>query len=567
MPDPQPHTYLALTIGPVVKTLLEARKTRELWAASYLLSTLMKHLIDQLDPDKEHILIPRIPDTVHEKTLYGAGIYPDRLFMKADGWTAAQVDKCIDVALRELAEDCLLESDWENDEGKEERIGQAVKFWQLFFRIRYVLKKLDDISNGALSYKLTPYLESAELEDTCFPEEPEINELLELFQEDRIYKAPLSWALKGESRGVYDPIMTHTSFFPSTSEIGAIELHAKVSGALFEIADALRKEKDAPRKEKVEESEAYFQRIEEHKELKKHFRPRHKYFCIVQADGDGIGEAVKKLGDEKGYKSFSETLAEFGVEAARVINEYGGKPVYIGGDDLLFLAPVQNGSETVFDLILNLDKEFPKEKLHPDASLSYGLNIVYYKFPLFEAIGDAYEILKKAKKHENKDGKKKNAVSFRFTKHSGSFFTATFSKSFLEKAVSAMQAFESFNPEGRKGLVSSLMYKVQTLESLLENMAKQEETKKAKNPEYQFDLTGRLEHFFDAYFNEWKGESGFKEQRKATSDLLVAAYHEAGIGKKNWLSLFYATMRLIDFMSEPTEIQQNDLENIPASAE
>lgn len=554
------HHYLALTIGPVVKTLQEARKTRELWAASYLLSTLMKYLIEQLDPGQKHILIPQIPASVHEEALYGAGIYPDRLFMKADGWTAAQVNKCIDAAMRKLAEDCLLKSDWENDEGKEARIGQALKFWRPFFRIRYVIKKLDGVSDGALSYELTPFLENAELEDTCFPEEPESNELLELFQEDRIYKAPLSQALQGANRGVYDPIMTYTSFFPSTPEIAAMELHTKVPGALLEIADELRKEK-------VEESETYFQKIEEHKELKKYFRSRHKYFCIIQADGDGIGQAVKKLNNEKDYKSFSETLAEFGAEAALAINEFGGKPIYIGGDDLLFLSPVQNGMETIFDLILKLDKKFPKEKLHPDASLSYGLNIVYNKFPLFEAIGDAYDILKNAKKYENKGGKKKNAVSFRFTKHSGSFFSATFSKKFLSEAVVALQTFEGFNPKGRKGLVSSLMYKVQTLEPLLENMARQEEIKKANDPEYQFDLISRLEHFFDAYFNEWKGESGFKEQRKATGDLLLAAYREAGIGKKNWLSLFYAVMRLIDFISEPAEIQKNDPENIPAAAE
>lgn len=554
MPNPQSHTYLALTIGPIIKTLLEARKTRELWAASYLLSTLMKHLVDQLDPDSENVLIPKIPGSVLDKTLYGAGIYPDRLFMQADGWSAKQIDTCIELALRKLAEECLLESERATDKEKEALIDEAMKFWRPFFRIRYVLKELGDITGGNLSKRLTPYLENAELEDTCFPEEPETNELLKLFQEGRIYNTNLSNGLRGDNRGVYGPIMTSSSFFPSTAEIGAIELHTKVPGALFDIADKLREEKE-------EESETYFRRIEQHVELRKHFQLRHKYFCIVQADGDSVGKAIQQLKDEEGYREFSETLASFGADAADIINKYGGKPIYIGGDDLLFLAPVQNGAKTIFNLIQDLDEAFPKEKLHEDVSLSYGLNIAYYKFPLFEAIADAYAILSEAKQYKSKAGKRKNAVSFRFTKHSGSYFEATFSKSFLEKAIVAIDAFESFSPKGRKGLVSSLMYKVQTLESLLDGMALQKGTEVGDG----LGLKGRLDHFFDSYFNEWEGETGFVEQREATGDLLLAAYREAGSGKDKWLSLFYATMRLIDFMSETSEQQQYDPENISSA--
>ena len=52
MEDVKKTLYLAITIGPILKTLMEARRTRELWAGSVLLSTLMKHLILELDPKK-----------------------------------------------------------------------------------------------------------------------------------------------------------------------------------------------------------------------------------------------------------------------------------------------------------------------------------------------------------------------------------------------------------------------------------------------------------------------------------------------------------------------------------
>lgn len=572
--------YLALTIGPIIKTLMEARRTRELWAGSFLLSTLMKQLLLALDPQGDRVLIPKIPAAVASGTLYGAGIYPDRLFMKADGLQKSDVEAAIKTALAGLAKEVLLKAE-SNDA---ERISQAVDFWQRFFRIRYVLKPMADISQGKLSLDLTPYLETQELEDTSFPEEPvgqardeskdsleagnaaaskqsEPNELLNLFDEKRIYQVPLSDGLKNANRGVYDPILTPASFFPSTLELAAFELFAKEGGQLLRISEETRKAKD-------EGSELFYQKLLEEPSLRQHFRPRHKYFCIVQADGDNIGKAIKRLNDEKSYSRFSEELAQFGQDAALKINEFGGKPVYIGGDDLLFLAPVYNGQDTIFKLIQDLDVAFKAKNLHSEASLSFGLNVVYYKYPLFEAISEAYSILHEAKDYKSKQGKKKNAVAFRLTKHSGTYFSAAFSKNFLKSALAALGVFQTSAPLGKKGVVSALIFKIRTLEQLLKDVISQEEAKKAGDLQYTPDLSGRLKAFFEAFFNEWKQDTAFEQQREAVQELLLVAYSEAG--SKKWLTLFYAMMRFIDFMFAPNEVQiqsqPNDSENNVASA-
>ena len=79
--------YIGLTIGPIDKTLALARKTRELWGASYLFSYMMKEIIKNLlenGINQENIIIPYALDLELHPYAYGAGIYPDRLVFRAD---------------------------------------------------------------------------------------------------------------------------------------------------------------------------------------------------------------------------------------------------------------------------------------------------------------------------------------------------------------------------------------------------------------------------------------------------------------------------------------------------
>lgn len=122
----------------------------------------------------------------------------------------------------------------------------------------------------------------------------------------------------------------------------------------------------------------------------------------------------------------SAALSEFGFEAKKLIEKFGGMPIYAGGDDLLFIAPVvgEDGRTTIFDLLENLeDNAFdPVKALVPNASLSFGVSITYFKFPMYESLGMARALLfDQAKKV---DGKR--AVAWTLQKHSGERFSAEF---------------------------------------------------------------------------------------------------------------------------------------------
>lgn len=71
-------TYSAINIGPITKTIMMARKPRDLWAASYMFSYLMKCIISVLP--KDNIISP----CVSENTRKDIGLYPDRIYLNCD---------------------------------------------------------------------------------------------------------------------------------------------------------------------------------------------------------------------------------------------------------------------------------------------------------------------------------------------------------------------------------------------------------------------------------------------------------------------------------------------------
>jgi len=135
------------------------------------------------------------------------------------------------------------------------------------------------------------------------------------------------------------------------------------------------------------------------------------YFAVIVADGNGMGKVIEKKGIEN-IKSISKGLFDFIVE--NNIYEYTislkGELIYAGGDDVLAFLPV----DRVFEYIEKLNEDF-KKSLGKDVSLSFGISINYYKFPLREAIKESWGLLYDAK---NK-GERKAAFSLRLRKHSG----------------------------------------------------------------------------------------------------------------------------------------------------
>jgi len=406
---------IGLTIGPIIKTLGMAKKTRETWTASYLFSFLMKTIILQLKEkgiDEKQIIIPNPNPPPDPGKKLKAGLFPDRLIFQASDGDFEKLKEAVTISMQIMANGIYEKLKGESNAPNIETVRETL---DNYLQIYFVEKDLEPNDNPVIV--LSPYLDSIERQT-------------KFIHKDSNQVIPRFLKLKNKDFLSLDADLER---FKSLIEIATRELKKVDEQAYKKIIDEY-----IFNSKKEDDETSIIQALKTHKELKDDFKMYHKYIAIVQADGDGIGEKIKKL-DLNQLKSFSKDLTSFASDAVRLIQEFGGTPVYAGGDDLLFFAPIVNRftdetgkmfSKNIFDLINDLDSKF-KDKF-PLNTLSYGISITYYKFPMNEALEEARNQLEKHAKKHKENGKEKNAVAFKVLKHSGRAFGTVFQKELME---------------------------------------------------------------------------------------------------------------------------------------
>ncbi|MDD6079745.1 MAG: type III-B CRISPR-associated protein Cas10/Cmr2 [bacterium] len=357
--------YIAITLGPITRVISMAKSTKELWAASYLFSYLAKQLIR---PFKErNFLLPYLdPKMDQPEVTLGAGVYPDRYIFEAQEGDFELLCKRVDQVLVDLAIDITAKLSLKVDMSKVEaylRHTLKIYFCELAF---------DDSQVDQVVSLCEQRLATLECQD-CYP-------LKEQKQED---------------------------YLP--------QYFSRVN-ASFLVKDGFGSDKKGRLFETVLECSSGGKTTEETTQL----LPYEKYIAIAKADGDNLTATIKQLKAKgKDIQALSKALFEFSIQAIACIKDFGGMAVFVGGDDLLFFAPVRRGDQTVFDLIRALDTAFKRclnEALQGEApsTLSFGVSMTYHKFPLFEAVEQSEGLLSKAKRAPGK-----NHLAWCLRKHSG----------------------------------------------------------------------------------------------------------------------------------------------------
>ncbi|MEM6397418.1 MAG: type III-B CRISPR-associated protein Cas10/Cmr2 [Bacteroidota bacterium] len=551
--------YLALVLSPVDNTINEARKTRELWAASFIFSRLMYHLLNN-KPEGTQIIAPKFDAQIEHKL--GAGLYHDRCIIKLSNENSK-----IDIkSWREQAFKALCE---ELNKGKEKKeqllsISQLSQLIQVqFIRINCDQDKLKETAYGKdeearekdsiIIHRLNRLLDNVELQPLYRPREDGLT-LIQILEDHihQLYK--VGYRKEDDKKNIFISMdQGGTIRLPSVPEVAlrefkshSIDTVRKLYQDLVEkpmnfMVEVLKKvggrSKDLPAnvnraindgrlhsswRKRFEDTQlinemlyAYMkENLSSQNGTAGLLKLRHKYLAVVLLDGDGLGNAITTLSksdtDHQKFKEFSKNLLDYAQEAVVRVVKYGGLPIFSGGDDLLFLAPVAMPFNTVplqtrkreeheskvtksegqifptdvFALCAELDELF-KLKMGDGMSLSGGISINYYKFPLGEAVEDARALEKEAKKFATYDAvnvkdsaneddwkptRKKNALTFRVRKHSGQTFGATLGMS--TKAFTTWKETLAFGPELDEAFLSSAMYRFQSAPTLLADVVR-----------------------------------------------------------------------------------------------
>ncbi len=528
--------YIGITIGPIYRTFQKTEKTREIWGTSYLFSYLCKKLLSGIIAsgiDEKNILLPNHNELSAIKP--GVGLYPDRIILKSGADDFDKVKNSIAKVKKDLTNEMYLAIRSYRAYDPYARLLQkeivrskrdAVEFLNQYLQVYTVEASPLDLQ---LKDKDGNYLEVVKSMNVLM-DHMELRTSITGFDPD-----PIKVFLRGINHSflLNDAFGSEFNHFPSLPEIATEELRFISPSIRTKYDEIIQSGYEKLVKEEAKKVEEERQKLEQNSNdetnedlgeednlnttadvieeelLDKLFeiegiederRTYHKYVAIVHADGDRMGSLIGSLPEDK-ISKFSEDLIEF-AKAANIVLAgtrftsginptdwgYGAAPIFIGGDDLVFFAPVasrdiQGNYKTVFHLIQELDGTFNgifnASGKYPDIPsdlrpcLTYGVSISYVKHPLNEAYKQSLELMQAVK---NDKYPSRNRVNFKIQKHSGQWFGGIIDKNDDASWKAFLALLDANNTSAPKTgdvdlFINSLSQKLRFYQSTIESRA------------------------------------------------------------------------------------------------
>jgi len=458
--------YLALTIGPIIETLSESKKTKELFGGSYLFSHFMKELLYRLKASGYELIVPYhtdIDDFFSAQN--GIGMFHDRLIVSHDKEQKLiqdDIDNFIKNIIDKIVSN-IVDMENHNKQYKE----KILEFFEQYLQISYVITDTFSLND------LTNMLDVAELhrEFMYLPDTYKV-----LYDQEKNRVNPLVYLQKKFHKSFLkdEAFSQSKNRFPSVLDIALLLDEDNYIKYTFDNKEDKKLEEEALRGKKNHQ----------------------KYIALIQGDGDKIGAILKTMdSDPKKIQLFSEKLLDFVKKIPAIAQKYKAHVVYAGGDDMLAFSPIiTKNKDTIFDFLVELDEVFKstmKELNIPqanDVSQSFGVSLVYYKKPLYQALDKAINnLFYVAKASDNR-----NRAVVELIKHSG--------QTYVTDITLSSDIYKSFNIL----LKLELHEKKSNLpHAVTHNIARSKSTLKALGDKYDKDeLKAMVDNFFINNFNK-----------------------------------------------------------------
>jgi len=504
MAEVQEKEYIGMTIGPIFDTINLTSSPAALWAASYMFSSLTRFICEVLTekgvPSKNIVSPYYDKDAKLLNKNDGVGLFHDRIVFCTEG--VADVPDM--AAVRNNAIDKLCTAFG--------FAGDDVAYIKEYVKVSWVkYRATNAIDAGA---KALDCLELAK----SFVFKEEQNPILSLFVNAKEEKdTPIE---EQEMVGKNEAVKKLTKSFNN------FQLRKGSRNVLKSLEDIVK-------------TGSGFKKF--------------KYYAMVRSDGDNMSQIIRSLKDDGEVTDYSETCLKYCSAVAEAVGEYGGVTIYSGGDDLLAILPCEKDGTTVFDFVSKVNGLFNKnfEKYHKPTSLSFGITIAYYKFPLYEALDASYSLLTGVAK------KLKNCMAVNLQKHAGQSEGLIISNAALDdwikyqkqtaaKAVVNGKKDENDKEENKNEILLSAMHKLEkfkrafkaakdkpTIQNLFVNTF---DAAAHENNVFVHETLPELFHFLQCL----EGYGGSR----------IYAFNEKGIIKDDAVLIMYYALRILKFFVE-----------------
>ncbi len=142
-------------------------------------------------------------------------------------------------------------------------------------------------------------------------------------------------------------------------------------------------------------------------------REPNPYLGVLVADGDRMGAALSNLTSPDAHREFSRALAGFAARAREIVRNHKGVLVYSGGDDVLAFVPVDCGLACARELRNAFGQVLAKWST-PESplTLSVGLAVAHFMDPLEDLLRYGRDAEKHAKQPRPGDDGQENRNGF-----------------------------------------------------------------------------------------------------------------------------------------------------------
>lgn len=456
--------YLMIfSIGPVQEFIATARRSRDLWYGSWMLSELSKAAAESVIglslPGELVFPFPKNKNDLMENTKFTV---PNKVVAVVEDdpqAVAGRVRKSIEKRLGELWEDArsrikggqyakdiadqqirdLTEFSWvavPYEDSSDEKYVEARNQAEALLSARKATRNFSqpDWSSNAPKSSLDGARESV-IPSSEYPERGNPNdEALKRRNDAKIENLYIRYhARRGEQLSGVDLLKRlgdpkNSPKFKSTSDMAAIPFIQKLDKEgkkgqelLKKIESLLPDNKD--NLERAEEGLVFENRLkdgfplqevpadkrEQFNKLMTGLPIPNPYYALLAADGDFMGKVIDGQSSKTKHQEISGSLAEFAIDAVEIVEKYTGVPIYSGGDDVLAYLPLNTALDCAFELESVFREKMNAYSVVEDGmtitpTLSVGVVIVHHIEPLANALDLARKAEKDAKGVKGKNG-------------------------------------------------------------------------------------------------------------------------------------------------------------------